>query len=107
MARVIFVQADDSVQEVDAPRGDSVMSVALANLVPGIIGDCGGGLTCATCHVFVEDAWVDKVGQRSGDEEEMLEMTSEPATENSRLCCQIVVDTSLDGLVVHVPATQE
>lgn len=107
MARVTFVQPDDSRQEVDAPRGDSVMSVALANLVPGIVGDCGGGLSCATCHVFVDDAWIDVVGRRSGDEDEMLETTSEESTDHSRLCCQIVVDTPLDGLVVHVPATQE
>ncbi|MET0711670.1 MAG: 2Fe-2S iron-sulfur cluster-binding protein [Jiangellaceae bacterium] len=107
MARVTFVQADNSRQEVDAPRGDSIMSVALANLVPGIVGDCGGGLSCATCHVFVDDAWIDTVGRRGGDEDEMLEMTSEESTANSRLCCQIVVDAPLDGIVVHVPATQE
>ncbi|MET0885991.1 MAG: 2Fe-2S iron-sulfur cluster-binding protein [Mycetocola sp.] len=107
MARVIFVQPDGTKQEIDAARGDSIMSTATANLVPGIIGDCGGGLSCATCHVYVDDAWIDAVGRREGDEDEMLETTSEESTTTSRLCCQIVVDQPLDGIVVHVPATQE
>lgn len=107
MARVIFVQPDGTRQEIDAARGDSIMSTATANLVPGIIGDCGGGLSCATCHVFVDEAWIDVVGHREGDEDEMLETTSEESNDTSRLCCQIVVDTPLDGIVVHVPETQE
>ncbi|MFJ3212603.1 2Fe-2S iron-sulfur cluster-binding protein [Streptomyces flaveolus] len=107
MPRIVFVQPDGSSQEIDALAGDSVMSTATSNLVPGIIGDCGGGLSCATCHVYVAKDWIDVVGRREGDEDEMLEMTSEESNECSRLSCQILVDASVDGLVLNVPASQE
>lgn len=107
MPRITFVQDGGTKHEVEALSGDSAMSTATANLVPGIIGDCGGGLSCATCHVYVDQAWIDVVGTADGDESEMLEMTSEPSTDFSRLCCQLLIDASLDGLVVQVPATQE
>lgn len=107
MPQIVFIQHDGTKHEVEALSGDSVMNTATANLVPGIIGDCGGGLSCATCHVYVDQDWIDAVGQADGDETEMLEMTSEPSTECSRLSCQLLVDASLDGLVVQVPATQE
>jgi 2Fe-2S ferredoxin len=107
VARVIFVQPDGTKLEIEGTRGDSMMTTATANLVRGIIGDCGGGLSCATCHVFVADHWIETVGRRAGDEDEMLETTSEESTENSRLCCQIVIEDAIDGIVVHVPATQE
>ncbi|CAN5203804.1 2Fe-2S iron-sulfur cluster-binding protein [soil metagenome] len=107
MARVIFVQTDGSRTEIDAPLGESVMSAATSNLVPGIIGDCGGVMACATCHVFVDEDWLDRVGQRDGDENDMLDITSEESTEHSRLSCQINVARELDGLVLNVPASQQ
>lgn len=107
MVRVIYVHPDGDRQEVDTPKGESVMSTAIAEAVPGIIGDCRGGLTCATCHVFVDEAWIDKTGEREPDEEDMLEMTAVEATECSRLGCQIVLNDDLDGIVVHVPEAQE
>ena len=107
MVRVTFIQSDGTKREIEAARGDSIMSTATANLVPGIIGDCGGGLSCATCHVYIDDAWIDAVGRSEGDEDEMLETTSEESNDRSRLCCQIVVDTPLDGIVVHIPVSQE
>ncbi|MBC2864993.1 2Fe-2S iron-sulfur cluster-binding protein [Streptomyces mexicanus] len=107
MPRIVFVQPDGSTQEIEARTGESVMTTATSHLVPGIIGDCGGGLTCATCHVYVDKDWIDVVGRREGPEDEMLEMTSEESNEYSRLCCQIVVDSSVDGLVLTVPASQE
>lgn len=107
MPRLVFVQPDGTKQEIDATSGDSVMTAATTSLVPGIIGDCGGGLTCATCHVYVDEGWTDAVGGRTDDEDEMLETTSEESNERSRLSCQIMVDSSIDGIVLHVPASQE
>ncbi|WP_217574359.1 2Fe-2S iron-sulfur cluster-binding protein [Streptomyces sp. GbtcB7] len=107
MSRVVFVQPDGTKQEVEATEGNSVMQAATANLVPGIIGECGGELTCATCHVFVDEAWTGALPARVELEEDMLEVTSEEPTDASRLCCQIQLDSSLDGIVVHVPKTQQ
>lgn len=105
--RVVYIQPDGSRDEVEAKSGESVMSTAIANGIDGIIGDCRGGLTCATCHVFVGDEWFDKLGEKLPDEEDMLECTSEPAQEHSRLGCQIVLSEELDGITVHVPESQE
>jgi 2Fe-2S ferredoxin len=82
------------------------MQSALNNLVPGITGECGGELSCATCHVFVVPEWFDRLGARSPEEEEMLEVTAAEPTEFSRLSCQIRCTADTDGLVVHVPALQ-
>nr|WP_205198407.1 2Fe-2S iron-sulfur cluster-binding protein [Aeromicrobium sp. YIM 150415] len=104
---MIYVQPDGTRREIDAEAGDTVMTAATGNLVPGIIGDCGGGMSCATCHVFVDDQWLDSVGPREGDEDGMLETTAVTSTGQSRLGCQIVLDDTVDGLVVHVPECQE
>ncbi|WP_231637162.1 2Fe-2S iron-sulfur cluster-binding protein [Microbacterium sp. No. 7] len=102
-----YIQPDGASSEVEASRGDSVMSAAIAAGVPGIVADCRGGLTCATCHVFVDEEWLERVGEKEPEEEEMLELTAVPATECSRLSCQIVLVDELDGLVVTVPEEQE
>jgi 2Fe-2S ferredoxin len=104
---VTYVQTDGRHIDIDAVEGDSVMTTATANLVTGIVGDCGGGMSCATCHVFVEDAWLDIIGRRNGDEDAMLETTAVESSERSRLSCQIQLDGSRDGLVVYVPERQE
>ena len=104
---MIYVQVDGERIVVDAEEGDTVMTAATGNLVPGIVGDCGGGMSCATCHVFVEDEWLDVIGRREADEDAMLETTAVASTERSRLGCQIQLDASRDGLVVHVPERQE
>ncbi|MEU6200877.1 2Fe-2S iron-sulfur cluster-binding protein [Streptomyces sp. NPDC047061] len=107
MPRVVFVRPDGTKQETEAADGATVMQAATANLVPGIVAECGGELSCATCHVFVDEQWLGALPAPSDDEEEMLEATSEEPTDASRLCCQITLDASLDGIVVHIPKTQK
>ena len=80
---------------------------AMSNLVAGVIGECGGGLSCATCHIFIDDQWAGVVGGPNDDELDMLETTAVPATERSRLSCQIMVGEELLGLILHVPARQD
>jgi 2Fe-2S ferredoxin len=107
MPRVVFIRPDGTKQEIDAPAGASLMQTATANLIPGIIGECGGELSCATCHVYVDQQWLGALAALSPDEQDMLEATSEEPTGASRLCCQITLDDSLDGLVVQIPKTQK
>ena len=106
MTTIEFEQPDGSVTAVDAVDGESIMRSALGNLVPGIIADCGGELSCATCHVIVSDAWVGVVGPPTGFEDEMLDATSEEREPGSRLSCQVAVSPVLDGVRVRVPASQ-
>jgi 2Fe-2S ferredoxin len=106
MPRVIFVQPSGTETVIDAPSGTSVMRAAVSNAVPGVIGECGGDMVCATCHVYVDEAWFGTVGPPSDDEADMLEVTSEEPTACSRLSCQIRVTEALDGLTVTVPASQ-
>lgn len=107
MVRITYVQPEGDRCEIRASNGETVMSTALANAIPGIIGDCGGGLSCATCHVFVDAAWISRLDVKEVDEEDMLEMTAVESDDRSRLSCQLVLDEDLDGLVVHVPEAQE
>lgn len=100
MAEITFVTPSDEVIKVDATEG-TLMQAAVANLVEGIDGDCGGGCACATCHVHVDPSWIDRLGRAEGIEEQMLEF-EEGASEYSRLCCQINVSRDLDGLVLKV-----
>lgn len=106
MGRVVFVQSDGTKQEVEAVDGQSVMQVARANLVPGIVAECGGELSCATCHVYIDEHWTQLVPDRSADEEDMLEVTAEEPTECSRLACQVRYGAALDGIVVTIPEIQ-
>ena len=106
MPRIIFVKADGERREVEAADSDSVMQTALNNLIDGIVGECGGDLSCATCHVFVDPEWFAALPEACSDEEDMLEATSEEPTKFSRLSCQIKCNKALDGLIVHLPATQ-
>ena len=107
MAEVTFVEPEGNRHVVDAVAGETLMTAATSNLVKGVIGDCGGGLSCSTCHVFVDQAWAEAVGGPSDDESGMLEMTAVPATDRSRLSCQILISEALSGLVVHVPERQD
>lgn len=99
---------DGSFQErrLDVPAGLSVMQAAVEHHVPGIAADCGGLLTCATCHVHVREPWLQHLPPVSPDEDSMLAFTASPRRADSRLSCQVVLDDSLDGLVVELPATQ-
>ena len=107
MAAVTFVQASGEYRTVQGLEGESVMQVARRHLVPGIIADCGGELSCATCHVMVDEQWLAALPSRTSDEEEMLECTAEMPTACSRLACQLRLTPALEGLVVHVPRSQK
>jgi 2Fe-2S ferredoxin len=100
------VHLDGHKQELEALTGQSVMKAATSNLVAGIIGECGGELSCATCHVFVEPEWLDALPEMSSTERDMLEVAAEEPTDQSRLCCQIVVTEGLEGLTLRIPRTQ-
>jgi ferredoxin, 2Fe-2S len=105
MAKITYVENDGSRRTVEVGNGASVMQGAIDNNVRGIIAECGGACSCATCHVYVDEAWVEKVGQRADLEGDMLEAVVE-LRPNSRLSCQIPVSEALDGLIVHMPAKQ-
>jgi 2Fe-2S ferredoxin len=106
MTRITFVAADGTETTVDAEEGDTVMRVARAANVRGIAAECGGAKMCATCHVYVDDAWAERVGAAPEDERDMLEFAAEEARETSRLSCQITLTSNLDGLIIHLPGAQ-
>ena len=105
MPKITFIEHNGTPHQVDAEIGLSVMRAAIDNLVPGIDADCGGECSCATCHVYVDEKWIGKVGSPGEREESMLDLNPERAA-NSRLSCQIPVTDALDGLVVTVPEFQ-
>ena len=105
MAKITFVDSEGKSRTVDAEVGSTVMETAIRNSIPEILAECGGACACATCHVYVDDAWLEKTGKASAMEEDMLDFAHEPR-ETSRLSCQIILNDTLDGLVVHVPARQ-
>lgn len=105
MTRITFVTSDDERIETEAENGATVMETAIINGVPGIVAECGGACTCATCHVYVDEAWRETVGGPSMMEEDMLDFAFD-VRDNSRLSCQIKVRDELDGLVVSVPTRQ-
>ncbi len=105
MAKITFIQPDGASQVVEAQTGVTVMEAAKLNDIPGIEAECGGACACATCHVYVDPAWKGKTGSPSEMEEDMLDFAFD-VREESRLCCQIKVTDTLDGLVVRVPAKQ-
>jgi ferredoxin, 2Fe-2S len=105
MAKITFIQHNDSEQTVEGQNGMSVMETAVKNLVPGIDADCGGACACATCHVYVEPEWIDKTGRRAQMEEDMLDFAFD-VRDSSRLSCQIKISDGLDGLRVRVPEKQ-
>ncbi len=105
MARIIFFEHDGTRHEVEATNGASVMETAVNNSVPGIDADCGGACACATCHVYIDEAWVEKTATAESMEESMLDFASD-MKDNSRLSCQITVTDQLDGLIVRLPRSQ-
>ncbi|WP_394693034.1 2Fe-2S iron-sulfur cluster-binding protein [Hyphobacterium sp.] len=105
MAKITYIEHDGTKHEIDVADGLTVMEGAIRNMVPGIDADCGGACACATCHVYVDEAWTGKIGEKSGVEESMLDFASD-VQETSRLSCQIKVSPELDGLIVRMPEYQ-
>ena len=105
MTKVIFVEANGTRHEIDAENGATIMEVAIKNGITGIVGECGGACTCATCHIYIDDEWVERGGDPSVAEEDMLDFAYD-VRDNSRLSCQIKVSEELNGIVVHVPDRQ-
>lgn len=105
MAKIKYIEHSGTEHEIDVANGTTVMEGAVKNMVPGIDADCGGACACATCHVYVDADWMEKVGKPEGMEESMLDF-AEDVQDNSRLSCQITVSDALDGLVVRLPRTQ-
>ncbi|WP_375460544.1 2Fe-2S iron-sulfur cluster-binding protein [uncultured Enterovirga sp.] len=105
MPKITFIDMADAVRSVEAPLGWTVMEAAVKNNVPGIEAECGGACACATCHVYVDEAWMDAVGTAQPMEADMLDFASDVRS-TSRLSCQIKVKPELEGLVVRTPERQ-
>lgn len=103
MATITWKLADGTDISADVENGDNLMDAAVVNGVPNIPGECGGCLSCATCHVYVDPAWTDVTGEADIIEESMLEAAEAERNERSRLSCQLIVCDEYDGLVLHVP----
>lgn len=105
MPRVLYVLHNGEEHLVEGKDGESIMQTALDNMVPGIIGDCGGNCSCATCHGYVDPAWLERLGPRSEEEIMMLDGALR-VEDNSRLTCQIKLRKELDGIVIRLPVSQ-
>ncbi|VTZ25681.1 2Fe-2S ferredoxin [Methylocella tundrae] len=105
MPKITFVDSLGEARTVEADVGSTVMEAAIRNAIPEISAECGGGCACATCHVYVDEAWVSLTGKASDQEEDMLDFAY-GVQPNSRLCCQIRVTPELDGLKVTTPDRQ-
>jgi 2Fe-2S ferredoxin len=105
MPKITFIEANGTEYVTEAENGSTVMETAIMNGVPGIIAECGGACTCATCHAYVDESFVEIVGAPSMMEEDMLDFAFE-VKPNSRLSCQIKVRDELDGLIMRVPSRQ-
>ena len=105
MTKVIYIDHKGNSKSIEVENGLTVMEGAIQNDVPGIDADCGGSMACATCHVYVEDKWLDKISKPEDGEIDMIDMAFEPK-KNSRLSCQITVTDELDGLTVTTPEKQ-
>ena len=105
MAEITYIEHTNKKHIVEVPDGMSVMEGAVQNNIPGIDADCGGGCACATCHVYVDEKWFDKLTEKAEAEQDMLDVAFEP-NNLSRLACQITVTSELNGLVVKMPSKQ-
>jgi len=105
MAKVTYIEFDGTPHIAEVESGLSVMEGAISNNIPGIEAECGGACSCATCHVYVDSAWIEATGSAGHLEEDMLECAMD-LQDNSRLSCQIEVSDELDGLIVRMPELQ-
>ena len=105
MAKITYIEHTNKKHIVEVPNNMSVMEGAIQNNIPGIDADCGGSMACATCHVYVDEKWFDKLQKKAEGEEDMLDMAYLP-NKFSRLSCQLLVSDELDGLIVRMPSKQ-
>lgn len=106
MVKLIFIEPSGAEQEVEAPEGWSLMEAAFHNGVDGIEAECGGSCTCATCHVYIDEKFVDKLAPMGSNEDEMLDCAAAERKSNSRLSCQIEITAAFEGMVIQTPDTQ-
>lgn len=106
MAKITYIEFNGTPHAVEVKTGMTVMEGARDNNIPGIEADCGGACACSTCHVYVDEAWVDRLPPRDAMEEDMLDFAWQPDPVKSRLTCQLKVSDALDGLVVRMPEKQ-
>jgi len=105
MPLINYIDHNGNQFEAEVAVGETVMQGAVDNMIDGILAECGGACACATCHCYVDDAWIEKTGQAEDMEKELLEAAVDPK-DNSRLSCQMTVSEDMDGLVVHLPKSQ-
>ena len=105
MPTIIYIDHEGTERPIEAKNGETVMETAIKNSIPGIDADCGGACACATCHVYVDEAYMPKVGEPEEMEQSMLDF-AENVQDNSRLSCQITISDELDGLKVTTPESQ-
>lgn len=106
MPKVTYIDHDGTTHEVQIDAGENIMRGAVYNGIEGIVGECGGGLACATCHCYVDEAWLDRIDPPSEAEVQMLESAASEVKPNSRLSCQIPVNAEQDGIIVTLPEKQ-
>ena len=105
MPKITYQDNKGNSKTIEVENGLTIMEGAIQNEIPGIDADCGGSMACATCHVYVEEKWLDKITKAEEAEVDMIDMAFEPK-KNSRLSCQLIVSDELDGLVVNIPSKQ-
>lgn len=105
MPLIFYVTHQNDMYEADVPVGNTVMQGAVDNGIDGILAECGGMMSCATCHCYVDEQWADQLGPASGAEADMIAAVPDPRS-NSRLSCQLKVTEAMEGLTVHLPETQ-
>ena len=105
MTKITYIEHTNKKHIVEVPNNMSVMEGAVQNNIPGIDADCGGSMACATCHVYVNEKWFNKLKKKDESEEDMLDMAYQP-NKFSRLSCQLLVSNELDGLIVRMPSKQ-
>ena len=105
MPKITYIDSTGERRTIDIEKGLTVMEGAVQNQIPGIDADCGGGMACATCHVYVKEEWLNKLPKAEDAEQDMIDMAFEPK-KNSRLSCQLIVSDEIDGLVVTTPSKQ-
>ena len=105
MTKINYITHNNETHTIEVQNGLTVMEGAVQNDIPGIDADCGGGMACATCHVYVKEDWFNKLPKKTEGEDDMLDQAYNPSP-NSRLSCQITVSDELNGLIVHLPEKQ-